>query len=215
MRGRNATLWNISYSHSFYWAALLRSDWRLATSLLLRPRPGEYPETEAGRRAWTEEKDLEKALRLIPRRCVAERDEFIGRAIGDTSKSTPYVRARISILRVECHRIRAYQVIWSYPVVGDVVYDDEGTNNSSEREKAMKTKDIDDLGNGESEKRMESGKRTAPRKVKILAEEDLPHYSMFDIVMPLPGTDVAGGELGNMYREFLKLDGLDPNDFKT
>jgi tRNA pseudouridine13 synthase len=53
--------------------ALLQSDWKLATSLLLRPRPGEYPDTETGRRAWLEEKDLEKALRLIPRRCVAER----------------------------------------------------------------------------------------------------------------------------------------------
>jgi tRNA pseudouridine13 synthase len=53
--------------------AILRSDWRLATSLLLRPRPGEYSDTEAGRRAWLEEADLEKALQIIPRRCVAER----------------------------------------------------------------------------------------------------------------------------------------------
>jgi tRNA pseudouridine13 synthase len=38
---------------------------------------------------------------------------------------------------------------------------------------------------------------------------------MFDIVMPLPGTDVAypGGELGEKYRKFLRMDGLDPENF--
>ena len=33
--------------------------------------------------------------------------------------------------------------------------------------------------------------------------------------MPLPGTDVdyPGGELGELYRKYLKLDGLDPDYF--
>ena len=53
--------------------ALLKSDWQEAVSLILRPRPGEHPEAEAGRRAWLEDGDLDKALRLLPRRVVAER----------------------------------------------------------------------------------------------------------------------------------------------
>jgi len=53
--------------------AVLKSDWRHAVSLILRPRPGEFPETEEGRRAWLEDGDLEKALEIIPRRAVAER----------------------------------------------------------------------------------------------------------------------------------------------
>ncbi|KAF8760163.1 tRNA pseudouridine synthase D [Rhizoctonia solani] len=226
--------------------ALLRSDWRLATSLLLRPRPGEYPETEAGRRAWTEEKDLEKALRLIPRRCVAERCILENyKKHGGTDRNLlgglSAIPRNLRLMYVHAYQSYVWNAIVSEriksfgrtPVVGDVVYDDEGTNNSSETREGDENEgetlddagesgkvvkeDIDDLGNEEKvRKEWKSGKRTAPRKVKILAEEDLPHYSMFDIVMPLPGTDVAypGGELGNMYREFLKLDGLDPNDFK-
>ena len=51
--------------------------------------------------------------------------------------------------------------------------------------------------------------------MKILTEEDLENYTIFDVIMPLPGIDVAfpGGTLGDRYREFLIVDGLDPNDF--
>ena len=52
-------------------------------------------------------------------------------------------------------------------------------------------------------------------KVKTLTEEDLDKYTIFDVIMPLPGIDVAfpGGTLGDRYREFLTTDGLDPNNF--
>ena len=52
-------------------------------------------------------------------------------------------------------------------------------------------------------------------KVKTLTEKDLNKYTIFDVIMPLPGIDVAfpGGTLGDRYREFLKTDGLDPNNF--
>jgi len=48
-----------------------------------------------------------------------------------------------------------------------------------------------------------------------LEEGDLSQYTIYDVLMPLPGTDVAypGGELGVLYRDFLRVDGLDPSDF--
>jgi tRNA pseudouridine13 synthase len=51
--------------------------------------------------------------------------------------------------------------------------------------------------------------------IKILTEEDAHQYSIFDVIMPLPGRDVdyPGGTLGELYREFLRLDGLDPDNF--
>ena len=55
-----------------------------------------------------------------------------------------------------------------------------------------------------------------PPRVKTLTEEDVDKYSIFDVVMPLPGNDVAfpGGELGKKYREYLLRDGLDPDNFQ-
>ena len=52
--------------------------------------------------------------------------------------------------------------------------------------------------------------------MKTLTEADLSKYTIFDVIMPLPGRDVAfpGGPLGERYREFLKTDGLDPDNFE-
>ena len=48
-----------------------------------------------------------------------------------------------------------------------------------------------------------------------MTEADLDKYSIFDVIMPLPGRDVSfpGSKLGERYREFLVADGLDPDNF--
>lgn len=53
--------------------ALLQSEWQKAVSLILQPRHGEHPDVEAARNAWLVDKDLDRALSLMPRRVVAER----------------------------------------------------------------------------------------------------------------------------------------------
>lgn len=53
--------------------ALLQSKWKEATDMLLMRRAGEHPECDAARVAWLEKRDVEEALRLMPRRNVAER----------------------------------------------------------------------------------------------------------------------------------------------
>jgi tRNA pseudouridine13 synthase len=52
-------------------------------------------------------------------------------------------------------------------------------------------------------------------KVKVLTAEDIDNYSIFDVIMPLPGKDVdyPGGKLGEMYKAFLRMDGLDPDNY--
>lgn len=76
----------------------------------------------------------------------------------------------------------------------------------------------------EEEKDQSNRQRKRTRKVweppviKTLTRDDVNSgmYSIFDVVMPLPGTDVAypGGELGDRYKEFLKMDGLDADNFE-
>jgi tRNA pseudouridine13 synthase len=52
---------------------------------------------------------------------------------------------------------------------------------------------------------------SSSQQVKQLTEEDLPNYTIFDIVLPLPGHDVEypGGSMEELYAKILKADGLD------
>lgn len=52
--------------------ALLRSDWKLATYLILMPRSGEFDDIAHARQVY-KEGNLQEAFRLMPRRAVAER----------------------------------------------------------------------------------------------------------------------------------------------
>ncbi|KZT41182.1 tRNA pseudouridine synthase D [Sistotremastrum suecicum HHB10207 ss-3] len=222
--------------------ALLRSDWAGAVSLILRPRPGEYADAEAARRAWLEDRDLDKALRLMPRRVVAERCilESYQKQGGEDRNAMgalSTIPRNLRLMYVHAYQSYVWNAIVSErikkhgstsPIVGDLVYE----KDIQEPEVVDLDGDIDIPADAESkeveetlptsedvvEETVSSRKSrkpwTAP-KVKELTADDLPHYSIFDVIMPLPGNDVAypGGELGERYREFLRLDGLDPNNF--
>ncbi|KAG8860947.1 hypothetical protein FRB91_000143 [Serendipita sp. 411] len=199
--------------------ALLRSDWAKAIDMILRPRPGETPEIQEARLAWAVEKNLDKALQLMPRRVVAERcilESF--QRMGNTRNmlgalsTIPrnlrmmYVHAYQSYVwnAVVSERIRRYG--HEKPIVGDIVYEEKLTDGDQSEASSP--------GAAPSKKQKSSGKKP-PRQVKVLTEDDVNQYTIYDVLMPLPGTDVAypGGELGELYRQFLKEDGLNPSDF--
>jgi tRNA pseudouridine13 synthase len=52
---------------------LLQQKWGEAIDSILSLREGEHPDCAAARLAWLEDKDVAKALELMPRRAVAER----------------------------------------------------------------------------------------------------------------------------------------------
>lgn len=66
------------------------------------------------------------------------------------------------------------------------------------------------------EKKSGGRKWKTTRSVKpiTLTEANLHEYTIFDVVMPLPGfeVDLPGGRLREMFVEILKADGLDASD---
>jgi tRNA pseudouridine13 synthase len=66
---------------------ILQRKWGEALDGILTLREGEHPDCVRARLAWLEDKDLDKALEIMPRRCVAERSiwEFWRRRNGDTA----------------------------------------------------------------------------------------------------------------------------------
>ncbi len=262
--------------------ALLKGDWHRAVSLILRNRPGEHPDVVAARNAWLVDKDLDRALELMPRRVVAERCilESYQKQNGDTRNAM----GALSTVSLFCEQfccvvdaeeivqiprnlrlmyIHAYQsYVWNAivserirtygadkPVVGDLIFEETSSSNAEAGEQDGEITLEDAGGDDAPEEKADNEEKGMPQqrhataetnlamhiagnsasnrskkrsrkawerpKVKTLAEEDLDKYSIFDVIMPLPGKDVdfPGGALGERYREFLRADGLDPDNF--
>ena len=110
------------------------------------------------------------------------------------------------------------------PVPGDIVFTGEGgkvlgpESEESEGGDAMleepTIRQTEEPASSREWKRATRAKWEPP-SVKTLTESDMDQYSIFDVIMPLPGQDVCypGGTLGERYREFLVADGLDPDNF--
>lgn len=120
--------------------ALLKSEWQKAVSMILQKRHGEHPDVAAARDAWLVDGDLDTALRLLPKRVVAERCllESFKKQGGDTrnamgalstvnrvfistvhpnilvdsTKSSFNVHPCVSIVRLECNCIGARKRLW-------------------------------------------------------------------------------------------------------
>lgn len=126
-------------------------------------------------------------------------------------------------------RIKVYGA--GSPVVGDLVYeeppkkaqvddvdregdDDPGLIILTVIRGSLTHRYLDEEVTGGPSSGMAKKPWVAP-KVKTLAEQDLDKHTIFDVIIPLPGIDVAfpGGTLGDRYREFLIADGLDPTNF--
>ena len=83
--------------------AILRGEWGNAVDQILSPREGEPAECTQARLAWLEDGDVDRALALMPRRCVGERciwEFFRKRPVTDKLGALSTVRSMSSHLRI-------------------------------------------------------------------------------------------------------------------
>ncbi|KAG0350362.1 pseudouridine synthase [Gamsiella multidivaricata] len=191
-------------------AAILRSEWEEAVNLIMKPRLGEGPDLEKARTHWAKHKDPEEALKLFPRRWVAETQVLWSfqkaghlRSPYDALANIPrnlrlmYIHAYQSLVwnHMVTERIRLYGS--DHPVVGDLVAEDKA---------ALEVSD---------EAADEKGSSTQQRehvRAKVLTEENKDQYTIYDVILPMPGFDVIypTHEIGERYKELMNKDGLDP-----
>jgi tRNA pseudouridine13 synthase len=209
--------------------AILRSDWHKAVELILQKRHGEHPDVAAAREAWLVDGDVERALELMPRRVIAERCilESYKKQKGETRNAMGalstipknlrlmYIHAYQSYVwnAIVSERVRTFGV--EKPVPGDLVFENSNAAPDLNNEEAGSEDDESGKQETSSKSRKKAGIPWVAPNVKILTADDVDSYSIFDVIVPLPGRDVAypGGELGGKYRQFLILDGLDPDNF--
>ncbi|TIB00414.1 hypothetical protein E3P96_02653 [Wallemia ichthyophaga] len=169
-------------THYIGWL-LLKMDWEGACSSILRVQPNEDEECVRGRKALLDDNNANAALKILPRKMVAERSiidhlkkqpkDFLG-ALGKIPRNlrTMYVHAYQSYIwnAAVSKRIKDFGLS---VVAGDLVME------------------------GEQVKRVEDG--------------ELDKYKIYDVIMPLAGhnTMYPGGQVGDKYKEMLKTDHLD------
>ncbi|SCV68367.1 BQ2448_488 [Microbotryum intermedium] len=219
--------------------ALLRTDWALASHLMLLHRQGEGDDVALARSLFHEGK-LADASRAMPRRAVAEKAmvDFYAKngttshlgALSSIPKSLRmmYAHAWQSYIwnRVVSERVKMYGC--KEPVVGDFVLA-EGARLKEDGEDAdepevVAPEPLDPVLDEDVEPTPTHPGLTAEQaaataripKIKILTQEDIAAkaYTIFDVVLPMPGYAVMypSGPLGETYRSIMLEDGIDPQD---
>ncbi|CAG8543921.1 17403_t:CDS:10, partial [Dentiscutata heterogama] len=192
--------------------ALLQNNWEHAVDLILNPRAGDSKDQQQARQHWAENHDAKKALELFPKRCVAEC--HILSSFVKAGHNKDCAGALVTMPRnLRLMYVHAYQsYVWNKmvserlrifgcerPAIGDLVILDEELEDD--------IVDSDVIINSEDKKEI---------KVKILKEEDVPNYTIYDVVLPLPGHLVVypNNNIFEKYKELMWKDHLDPREMK-
>ncbi|KAI9561011.1 hypothetical protein GHT06_011967 [Daphnia sinensis] len=108
------------------------------------------------------------------------------------------------------------------PIVGDLVYapdsNDDGVDPEMEMENEEHMEAETDQSNekdGDDEKSNRKAQRNQ-RKVIFIDENNIHNYTIYDVLLPLPGFDITypANEVAKWYTELLQADGLSEMDFK-
>jgi tRNA pseudouridine13 synthase len=198
--------------------ALLRGDWQEAARMVLCEKDGDSDDLRAARRAWNVDHDAKQALRNMPRWAVAERSmlEFYSKASNAENHNGALSRIPKNLRMMYVHAYQSY--VWNSavserikqygcdkPIAGDLVYDESAATIQEEAEAASLPTKI-------TQESLQATSKIA--KVRVLKEDDLDSYQIQDVVLPLPGYSVTypEGDLGALYRNMLKADGLDADE---
>lgn len=176
--------------------ALLRAEWAKAVDLILCSRNGEASFVAKARAEWDATQDAAAALKLFPKMCTVERT-----VLGVLAKApTNYFGALAALpYTMRTMYVHAYQsFVWNTmvsqrmragmaPIVGDLVIAAPGDTTATIKE----------------------GDRKAT-SVKVLTEADISNYTIYDVVLPLPGHAIIYPEndIGTAYAARLAADGL-------
>jgi tRNA pseudouridine13 synthase len=206
---------------------ILKNDFKQAVELLMTPRAASGHDADDGDSAdllrakqLYGEGELEKAYLAVPRHCVAEKHildkmrsnrwnqgDWTG-AFGNVPRTLRlmYVHAYQSYVwnRLVSERISRFG---TQAVEGDVVF----TDNTDDWDTQLTAHDAEDADEDDDDVRNAKPElATWQRPTKQLSGADLSSQSIYDVVLPLPGSSIElpEGWMSELYHTILSADGL-------
>ncbi|RLN21260.1 hypothetical protein BBJ28_00002843 [Nothophytophthora sp. Chile5] len=206
--------------------AILQRDYKRVVDLLLAPQEGDASKIREARQAFQDTQDVGAALRALPPYLIAERAVLQGlRTHGLTSYSTAIQSIPRHLRMMYTHAYQSY--VWNTvaserltqfsrdsPVLGDLVIphdqaDDDGENYVDEDEDAALEEEDDAAPAAKKPRTTETATRQLP--TTVVTAENLNQFSVYDVVLPLPGYAIRYPEnaLKQRYEEIMQADGVD------
>lgn len=185
--------------------SILKGDWEKTVDLIIGSSsdPDSREDIILARKEWETSKNPEKVLKILPRYCTGEKALLVSLAKQKTGEMD-YLRAIDQIPRnLKSMYLHAYQSrVWNEMTsVRHLKYGCKLVKGDIVR---LPSEDGEDEFRGLG-------------SVKVLeSDDDLATYTYLDLVLPLPGHSVEypKNDIGKEYKDFMALDGFDPNDMK-
>lgn len=203
--------------------AILRRDHKRVVDLLLLPQDGDATKIREARQAFQENQDVSAALRALPPYLIAERAVLNGlRTHGLTAYSTAIQGIPRHLRMMYTHAYQSY--VWNTvaserltafsrdsPVVGDLVIPhDQSHEEFVDDEEDSADKEEESPASKKPKTNAETARPSA-NSVTLVTADNLSAYSIYDVVLPLPGYSITYPEnaLKQRYEEILQVDGVD------
>ncbi|KAJ2779966.1 multisubstrate pseudouridine synthase 7 [Coemansia javaensis] len=194
--------------------AVLKADWAAAVDLILRPRAGDRKDVARARAVWAETRDARAALAALPQRAALAEHSVLqffagGGAAANCAGAFAAVPRNLRLMYVHAYqsyvwnaaaseRVRRYGC--AGPVPGDLVVPAEGFAATTRRPEPPPSGDGD------------GGDEPAYVTPTLVTAENAAQYTLYDVVLPLPGWGVTYPEhdVRAVYVDVMKRDGLSP-----
>lgn len=206
--------------------SILQNNWVEACDLILKPKNNDTEFMKEAKAEWLTNRDPKAAVEKFPswhQRSIESNLLFgLSKYYSKNDFVGVFMRVPRNVRHLYIHSFQSY--LWNrvasfrveklgmQPVVGDVVYVDKDQQDFF----------VEDI-HEESDEEEESSSNTQPTltrpttiKVKVLTEEDLPNYTIFDVLIPIQGTEIRLPEntrIREFYDQILKEEGIDSDFF--
>ncbi|KAI8040523.1 hypothetical protein M5D96_006466 [Drosophila gunungcola] len=218
--------------------ALLKSDYKLACELILKPRDSDVEFMRPIREEWLKNRDSAAAAAKIYGDKFIEKKLLDGLArFGESDYSSalrqiprnmlmlyPHAYQSLIFNRIASRRIREFGLKL---IPGDLVYVEQEKSVDGVEEQVQQTEDLEEQKEAETsedlpetveEEEAIEEESLFKRKVRPLTAEDIASgkFQLSDVVLPLPGHDITypSNECGAWYEEMLAEVGLSSDQLK-